>query len=311
MRMKELNKIEAVSERDIDLLLLEEFNVSADFPRWFYQLCNPQAKNSTFCVGAWHSVTEPDLGESDLIAMYSDSHAILIENKIDAVAQPNQAKRYHLRGERGIEKDLWQSFTTCMIAPQLYLEKEKDSQGYDLTISYERIIEHFESYDDKRYSYRKYIIQEAIEQNRRGYQLIPDQKVSKFWLKYWELASVKYPQLGMRQPGLKPSKSSFVYFQPAELEKDFRLVHKMEHGSVDLQISGISSHLPEIEEGLADLDMLVVPVGKSIAIRFETPVISMASGFEKKRIPKSMKLGRIRGKKLSPHLNLRRSEMHP
>ncbi len=107
--MKELNKIEAVSERDIDLLLLEEFNVSADFPRWFYQLCNPQAKNSTFCVGAWHSVTEPDLGESDLIAMYSDSHAILIENKIDAVAQPNQAKRYHLRGERGIEKDLWQS----------------------------------------------------------------------------------------------------------------------------------------------------------------------------------------------------------
>jgi hypothetical protein len=26
--------------------------------------------------------------------------------------------------------------------------------------------------------------------------------------------------------------------------------------------------------------MLVVPVGKSIAIRFETPVISMASGFE-------------------------------
>lgn len=36
--MKDVNKTEAVTERDIDLLLLEEFNVSNDFSSWFYYL---------------------------------------------------------------------------------------------------------------------------------------------------------------------------------------------------------------------------------------------------------------------------------
>ena len=34
--MEKTNKVEAVTERDVDLLLLEELNVSDDFSTWFY-----------------------------------------------------------------------------------------------------------------------------------------------------------------------------------------------------------------------------------------------------------------------------------
>ena len=34
--MEKTNKVEAVTEREIDLLLLEELNVSDDFSTWFY-----------------------------------------------------------------------------------------------------------------------------------------------------------------------------------------------------------------------------------------------------------------------------------
>jgi hypothetical protein len=98
--MLNFNKVQSITERDIDLLLLEELNVSPDFSSWFYSKVmsgNP----SPILKGAWHSVSDPELGESDLIAIYDNGHAILIENKIDAVEQLKQAERYRLRGERG------------------------------------------------------------------------------------------------------------------------------------------------------------------------------------------------------------------
>ena len=43
--MEKTNKVEAVTERDIDLLLLEELNVSDDFSTWFYSLSRKTMTN--------------------------------------------------------------------------------------------------------------------------------------------------------------------------------------------------------------------------------------------------------------------------
>ena len=59
-----LQKLESIQERDIDLLLLEELNVNADFTQWFVHQCELPSL-STF-KGTWHSISDFGLGETDL-----------------------------------------------------------------------------------------------------------------------------------------------------------------------------------------------------------------------------------------------------
>ena len=146
MALESVNKIKSVAERDVDLLLLEEINVNPEFSAWFLSKSCPESHNSE-CVGAWHSVSDPELGESDLIILYKNGLAILVENKIDAPAQPRQGSRYQERGKKGIEEGNWKSFRTCMIAPKSYLLRSSGSQNYDSSISYEEIDI---GYDDKK-----------------------------------------------------------------------------------------------------------------------------------------------------------------
>jgi hypothetical protein len=53
----------SVTERDIDLLLMEEFHVSDDFVAWF---CGELGLRGVSSAGAWHSLSDAD-GESDLL----------------------------------------------------------------------------------------------------------------------------------------------------------------------------------------------------------------------------------------------------
>ena len=115
---------------------------------------------------------------NDIAAIFKDLEgrktAILIENKIDALAQPNQAARYRSRGDAGIEKTWWHKYRTCMIAPQAYLDANSEAELYDARVSYESIKEWFQHVEtDCRSAYRAEVGENAIEQNRRGYKPIP------------------------------------------------------------------------------------------------------------------------------------------
>ena len=276
--MLDMNIVESITERDIDMLILEEFNISDSFANWFYSKCLKET-TSPKLVKAWHSVSDPELGESDLIAIYENNHAILIENKIDAIVQQNQAARYHLRGEKGIKDGLWNSFTTCMIAPELYLNKTPDSKIYDIRINYEDFIGWYESVGDVRCLYRKYIIEQAIKQSRRGYTTIPDLKVTDFWEKYWLYISTEHKYLRMNKPGIKPSKSTFINLYAPNLSNGFSLVHKVDRGSIDLEIAGMIQQFDELVKLFADLDIEVVPAGKSVALRKKVNDIDVLESF--------------------------------
>lgn len=93
-----------VEERDIDLLLMEEFHVSPAFVSWF--AVQVGVGDATF-AGAWHSVTDTD-GETDLLLRVVSGDmrtAILIENKVAAPEQSRQDARYHIRGARSRDAD--------------------------------------------------------------------------------------------------------------------------------------------------------------------------------------------------------------
>jgi len=198
--MLEINFLEAVTERDVDLLILEELSVGEEFRKRFSTLVFGETVYKAY-IGAWHSVCSDNLGESDLLfifkAMNGLKTAILIENKIDAPPMSEQGERYRQRGEAGIKDRLWESFRTCIIAPEKYLESVKHSRLYDTNITYEEIYGYFRSKgdNDNRFAYKANVLLEGIEKNRRGYQPVENERVTTFVKQYFEYANKKYPEL--------------------------------------------------------------------------------------------------------------------
>lgn len=97
-----------VSERDMDLLFLEEFALNEDFLNLFLQKTGNAELFSYKIVSEEVSLTDAVLGESDLtIVLEKDGRnvALLIENKIHAIARPRQYERYVERGEKVFVKN--------------------------------------------------------------------------------------------------------------------------------------------------------------------------------------------------------------
>jgi hypothetical protein len=94
--------VERKYERDLDLLLAEEFAVNPTFAERFKALTKFGSEPATV-ADFWVSKSN-SLGESDLIVVYQwddgRRFALLIEDKVDANLQSNQAERYRLRAER-------------------------------------------------------------------------------------------------------------------------------------------------------------------------------------------------------------------
>ena len=67
-----IQKLEAVAERDIDLLFIEELNVSKSFSSWLYGMVWETSNHDLPFLGAWHSLTHPEYGESDIAAIFKD-----------------------------------------------------------------------------------------------------------------------------------------------------------------------------------------------------------------------------------------------
>ena len=276
--MLDTHVMEAVAERDIDLLILEELIVSKDFAQWFY-LENHLAPSMQYEAEAFHSVYDAELGESDIVVLYGSGHAILVENKIDATVQENQASRYILRGEKGLSRGYWTSYSTCIMAPESYLRSVSDVENYQASISYERIRDWFRAHDTERYRFKKYMMQEAIEQNRRGYTAVPDSRVTSFWNDYWEYSVRNYPDLRMARPGKKPASASFINFYPESLPTTYQLIHKVVHGFVDLQIPGMGPEIEKVTEMFSDMEIEIAQAKKSLVFRKQVQKMDISRSF--------------------------------
>jgi hypothetical protein len=94
--------VERKYERDVDLLLAEEFAVNPTFAERFKAETKFNGRTATV-ADFWVSKSN-NLGESDLIVIYQTEDgqrfALLIEDKVDAPLQPDQAARYRQRADR-------------------------------------------------------------------------------------------------------------------------------------------------------------------------------------------------------------------
>lgn len=281
-----------VAERDVDLLVLEEMIVSSSFRQWFATELGLGVVDSGDFVGAWHSVWDAACGESDLIALWRLSgerrHALLIENKINAPAQPSQGERYSERGRNGVESDDWDEFTTCIMAPDRYLESSREAKIYDTQISYELICDWFMSQpeDDHRSNHKAFILESGIQQQRRGYSPEIDEGVSQFWQDFWQLSLDCCPRIGMDCPAPKPAGAGWIWTRPPELGGRQSLAFKLLLGIVDLQIDGAGDREQEIDgicvERLGG-DVRGVRTGKSASLRVEVAPVDVTRSFGEQR----------------------------
>lgn len=227
----------SVEERDIDLLLMEEFHIDDTFVAWF---CSKLGLEDVAGAGAWHSVSDSD-GETDLLLRVTAGGkriGVLIENKIAAPEQDKQAERYHLRGIRSREEGKFDEYVTVMCAPQRYLDGIAVDSSYQHRVSYEMIADWFAALMGRRSAWRLAIMREAIEQGRRGYTMVVSAVNTKFHSEYWEHLRQKHPRLKMARPKNKGAYSSWIIMKGHDFPKGVDLHHKIDQRVMELGFHG-------------------------------------------------------------------------
>ncbi len=269
----------SVTERDIDLLLMEEFQTSDGFVTWF---CSELGLHDVAPAGAWHSLSDTD-GESDLLLRVLREGrriGILIENKIAAPEQDLQAERYHLRGIRSREQGKLDDYVTVMCAPRRYLDALSHESAYQHRVSYEQIAAWFSHQEGRRAAWRHQIMLEAIDQGRRGYAMAVNATVTGFYRKYWEYLRRRHPRIKMARPTNKGSRSTWFILKGHDFPKGVNMYHKFDQQVMELgfskrkiaDIRGIKSDWPD--------DIAVVQKGTIASLAINIPAIDMNLDFD-------------------------------
>lgn len=283
--MMPICKFADLSEHDMDMLFLEEFVVSQEFLNIF---TSKIGLLDAAIVEIEHSKTHPEFGESDMIVILEvdgKKHGLLIEDKIDAIAMPEQCNRYMKRGGIGVENGDYSSFDVFIVAPENYLENNIEARKYPNKVTYEECLKYFETNTDARKIFKLAQIKQAIHKQKTGYQVVENRAVTDFWSRYIAYKKLNYDELLLTATeGPKGSNATWPQFNTI-IEKLY-IIHKADRKFVDLTIPGMAKFLPQLEMllnemvNLKDYGMTVHPTGKSAAVRLIVPALDFSKPFD-------------------------------
>lgn len=195
--MKAKFDFSTISERDMDMLVLEAVASDPAFAKLIID--KTELTGSDFrIVSVELSKADIDLGESDItIIVEADGkrHGVLIEDKIDAIAMPDQHARYIKRGELGVAADDYESFSIFVFCPNAYYEKNSEAQKYEHHLSYEECKQYFDSKDDVISSIKSQQFEQAINKSRGRGETVLDPRANSFLKRYIEYQREHYPSL--------------------------------------------------------------------------------------------------------------------
>ena len=269
---------QSVSESDIDWLFCVELNTSPEFQKWIAARLFPELKKFDH-VEACRSISNV-VGESDLLWLIDapDNSRImgLIENKIDAIAQPDQYLRYVTRGEGYKGDGICQQFSIALLSPEKY--RSTDSSAYPIQISYEDIVTWLHERTDDRSKYLAKIYEAAI--NKLGTNAPMDPDITLFRRKIWQLAKTEFPHLSI----LNPEEVSVSQYWVNMKHSGYKLIYKpyKKNGRftncvVDLQLAGRGKDMELLKEkygsGMKSKGIKIKKTGKSASFRLNVPLI--------------------------------------
>ncbi len=315
--MSEILTLTHATERDVDLLIVEELSCSPTFVRWLVDIVGHRVgKQIGFQTTlVTHSSRRMfNRREIDICLTLNLRNAkpvmLLIENKLDASDQPAQAESYQDEAKTLCAEGTATDVFTVLICPQEYSVSNATFSGkFDATVTYEQVAEYLdrrsrqergESAD--RLAYRHRLIRQAIEKWRRGYEAVPLPAIAAFNKQYVELCKQYAPSLkpgpSMIKDG-RPCESKTMIFHPDTLPSwDFlpqvRIVHQLREGNANINFYGWGDHFTELAAVVA-ADLKGTPYrpvptvnkrkeGKSgLMIVAMTPSINNTDAFENQR----------------------------
>ena len=268
--------VESIQERDVDLILLEEFATDNSFCEWFInELDLPKISEK---LGVWRSITGYGLGETDILFSYKSESTrvyILIENKLDASFQDRQFERYVQRAKKYMTDNACDSAFTILTAPKLYCDNQSEFENF---ISYEQISKRLEFTGTKRNLFKSNLLKIASEKLRRGYQPVNSEPVQKFWHSYWGFKETKFPNSRMKKPDIVPQNSDWPMLYGDNLN-GIVFYHKLAQGNTDATFKNFPSETEyKIREILPE-NYELIKHSKSFSIRIFSGKINRTKEF--------------------------------
>ncbi len=272
---------ENILERDIDLLMVRQFSLpSKKIIHLFAEKASIKNADKLKVIKVSHSVMTSD-GESDIEVILESGRekvAFLIEDKIDAVAQPEQASRYEIRALKAVENEKFNKYYVFIVAPQKYLDSNIEAALYPNRISYEELRDGLEEDFDRA------IIDKALDESKHGYIPIEDRKVTDFWNKLYDFVDEKFPDTFIIRGRKGESRGSNARWITIKSGKGTNLQIKADRGYVDLEISGYADKFQEFSKNNQELldrkKLYLRMASKSLAIRSYIEHIDFEGDFE-------------------------------
>ena len=273
-----------ISERDMDLMFVESVLTDPGFGRLLIDKTDLAGKPYEI-LGAELSKSDNALGESDITVIVSvegKKAGLLVEDKIDAIAMPEQHGRYIKRGQKGIKAGDYQSFYVFIFCPEKYYQNNDEAKLYEHFLSYEECKGYFDSKNDALSSFRSRQVEQAITKAKKPPVINVDEKANAFLRKYICYQKEYYPSLDL---STKEDKNGWWTDYRTVLGSAY-INHKIQEGFVDLTFPGASDKIDKArivvdwarQHKISDIS--VVKTQKSVMIRIHVPKLDIIKGFE-------------------------------
>ena len=273
-----------VVERDIDLLVLDRLYTSK-----LLDLFLEEAGLEGFeLVKATHSDIDPVHGESDIVAVIrkeSEIRGLLIEDKINAGAQPDQYERYHIRGT----DQFGSNYTVFLIAPQEDLASNYEAQHkYEHCISYEKMRD--TCFKNDPYAYA--LLTRAVTKKAKPDSSLVSPEKTAFWHAYFDYQQEFAPDVPMlytkRNHGYF---SDWPHFKVSPPIKKLEIIHKPNYkgetyGTVELEFEGMYHRMEQLKAATQNRlspEMFWKRAGKSASLCIKVPMMDFSRNFDEYR----------------------------
>ena len=278
-------QFDSIYERDMDLLFMRKLAHDKAFVRQFFltekELSTKEYDKADFSIEkVAHSVMTED-GESDIEVILSIDNrriALLIEDKIDAVAMPEQAARYGIRGKKAVKRGDYDEYYVFIIAPKDYLRTNAEAKKYPHQIPYEDIRASTED------SFEQAVLSHALS-DANNVRLPRDAAVTAFWDQLYDFLDKNYHDV-FRVHGHKGLERSGQAGQWISMScaKPYSIQIKSDRGYVDLEIGGYAERFAQFSNDnrvLIDEKRLYIrAASKSLAVRKYIGMIDFTQPFE-------------------------------
>lgn len=272
-----------IQERDMDMMFLECLLTDDGFLRLFLRKAEITG-TSVEVLNVALSETDPEYGESDITVLLSvdgKKHALLIEDKINAPAMPEQCDRYSKRANKAKIKGKYDDYSVFIICPETYYDTNSEAKKYAYFITYEDCINYFSVKTDTLSKVRCEQLKQALSK-RTGGTVEPNQAAIAFFEKYRECMETHNYKLDLRNK--KGSNAWWPHYGTSF--GNAYIYHKVSDGVVDLTFPNGANDVSTLKLAAIWLNAHGVPniqalqTGKAAALRIKVPVLDQHKPFE-------------------------------